>query len=114
MAINAVVVGGCGNEPHRVHEFIHRDSLEHGNVFESLFRHKLLGRRSLTGCRWNTQQPKSNRRHGPECEWPRCKLHTCRFLSVSGEVHTRSYVYFLSSPPTPPKGRPSQNLRSIE
>src|SRR6185295_5122698 len=76
MVIRTVVVRGCRNESHRVHEFVDRDSLQHGNVLEGLFRHQLLWRRSLTCCRCATEQPESNRR--------------------KEEVHIRPYVYFLS------------------
>src|SRR5262249_6536288 len=74
VAINTVVVRGCGNEPHRIHEFIDWDSLEHGNVFEGLFRHQLRCRRSLTRCRWATQQPETNRRQK--------EVHIVRLLLV--------------------------------
>ena len=91
MAIDAVIVSGCGNEPHRVHEFIHRDSLEHGNVFESLFRHELLCRRSLTML---PMQYSAATEQSPP--WPR----------VRGDLDPSFIAYFLSSPPTPPRGRP--------
>jgi hypothetical protein len=37
-----------------------------------------------------------------------------QLLDPSFIVPTRSYVYFLSSPPIPPRGRPCQKERSME
>jgi hypothetical protein len=56
MAINTVIVRRCGNEPHGVHEFIDRDSLEHRHVLEGLFRHQWPCSRSLTRRRCTTQR----------------------------------------------------------
>src|SRR5581483_952514 len=75
MAVCTVVVGGRGDEPHRVHEFIHRDSLEHGDVLEGLFRHQLPWRRSLTMRRCKAQQPETSRCYHRGCPWPGSERH---------------------------------------
>jgi hypothetical protein len=76
MAILAGQAQGGGEDAHRAHELIHRNSLEHLHVFKNIFRHlRFLGSPRLAARESGEQQAHEHRHGDNNNRPPRFEIH---------------------------------------